>query len=398
LELQALPPKVMWPFVLLLAWFAGEIARRYLQAPRISSYAIVGLAVGWIAPQWLTGTTREVLMVLANIGLGLILFECGYRINLRWLLTHRRLALTGVVEAALTFLAVYFAARALGVTHNAAAFCASLAMATSPASVVRIINEQASSGQVTERILHLAALNTLFAIFAFKVVLGVTLYESSGDLAQAAAGSVLAVCGSLFIGVTLGLVVPGLLRWVAPNAESATAAYAFAVISAVLLAAVLQLSPIIAAMTFGMIARHRRVFLNPSQRGFGSLGDLLAVLLFVVVAAQVNWEDALAGALIGALLIVVRLAVKMSVIGAMTVWDGLPLRKGLLIGLATTPLSALAALMLEQAHRHGLPLEVGLAPIAFMILVLEIIGPACVQFALRRARESRSPEDLQNGT
>jgi hypothetical protein len=34
---------------------------------------------------------------------------------------------------------------------------ASLSMATSPATVVRVINEQRSSGQVTERVLHLCA-------------------------------------------------------------------------------------------------------------------------------------------------------------------------------------------------------------------------------------------------
>ena len=46
----------------------------------------------------------------------------------------------------------------------AALLLASLAMSTSPAAIVRVVNEQRSSGQVTERVLHLTAVNCVLAV------------------------------------------------------------------------------------------------------------------------------------------------------------------------------------------------------------------------------------------
>ena len=63
---------------------------------------------------------------------------------------------------------------------------ASLSMATSPATVVRVINEQNSSGQVTERALHLCALNCVLAVFAFNVIVGLWIFRTSEDVGDAA--------------------------------------------------------------------------------------------------------------------------------------------------------------------------------------------------------------------
>jgi len=111
-------------------------------------------------------------MLLANIAFGLILFELGYRINLRWLRTNPWLGATSLVEAGGTFAAVYLVAQWFGMPFISSLLLSSLAMATSPAGVLRVVNEQRSSGQVTERILHLSAFNCVLTVLLSRSSLG----------------------------------------------------------------------------------------------------------------------------------------------------------------------------------------------------------------------------------
>ena len=171
-----------WPLVLALAWLAGELGHRWPDLPRISLYGLVGFLFGHAQLGVLPPAGAGMGMLLANVAFGLILFEFGYRINLRWLRTNPWLGATGLLEAVATFAAVYLLAAAVGHRRNLTALLlASLAMSTSPAAVMRVINEQRSSGQVTERVLHLAALNCVLSVFAFKVIVGFWTFQSSGQ-------------------------------------------------------------------------------------------------------------------------------------------------------------------------------------------------------------------------
>ena len=58
---------------------------------------------------------------------------------------------------------------------------ASLAMASSPAGILRVVHELRSAGQVTERVMHLTAINCLLSVFALKVVMGSRTLWVSGD-------------------------------------------------------------------------------------------------------------------------------------------------------------------------------------------------------------------------
>lgn len=136
------PIEVALPLLMLLAWISGEAAYRWLGLPRISAYALTGFVVAPSRTGLLPSGPDGALLLLANIGFGLLLFECGYRFNPRWLL-------------------------------------AALAMATSPATVVRVVNEVRSSGQVSERALRLSAINSVLAVFAFKLIVAAVILKTS---------------------------------------------------------------------------------------------------------------------------------------------------------------------------------------------------------------------------
>ena len=115
--------------------------------------------------------------LLADFAFGL-LFEFGYGINLRWLTANHWIGVTGVLEAAATFGAVYALAIGFGTPIVASLLLASLAMSTSPATIMRVVSEERSSGQVTERVMHLTAVNCVLAVFVFKAIVGYWTFQT----------------------------------------------------------------------------------------------------------------------------------------------------------------------------------------------------------------------------
>lgn len=391
-EYLSLTTALAWPLALTLAWMAGELMFRWANLPRIAVYGLCGFLFGHLATSWLPQAEAANFLMLASLGFGLMLFELGYRINLRWLRANPWLVATSVLEASLTWIAVYAVARVCGTAPLPASLLAALAMSSSPAGLLRVINEQGGGGQVTERAMHLSALNCVLAVFVFKVTVGIGLFQTSGDLLHAGWTSLVVLGASSGLGALLGMLVPLWQRKVGNTGRDATLTFAIAVFLLVATTHVLRLSPVLAALTFGLVARHRRITLSPTQRNFGVLGDLLAVLLFFYVATTIELGQTLAGLGLGLLLVLVRALVKIAVCTATARASGISARKGALTGVAIMPMAVFAILLLEQTRRMGVDLFDSLAPLAAMTLLLEIVGPVLTQRALIQARESHHAE------
>ncbi|HEY8607128.1 MAG TPA: cation:proton antiporter [Noviherbaspirillum sp.] len=384
---------LVWPLAFALAWVLGELGHRFTGLPRVSVYALTGFLLSFWQTGFLPRISDSAMLLLANIAFGLILFEFGYRINLRWLRTNLWIGVSGVVEAALTFALVYFVAHALGMPGLQAMLLAALAIPTSPAELMRVVNERRSSGQVTERALHLSALNCFLAVFAFNLVVGLWTFESSGSAWGAVSNSLLVLLVSGALGAVVGLAVPGLLRKLGTLGADATLVFALAVILLAALAQTLKVSPMLAALTCGCVARHRRVTLNQTQRNFGVLGDLLTVLLFVVIGAGLSWARVYNGLAIGLALLAARFAGKLIGTTIFAHASGTSWRKGVLSGIALSPMSVLVVLLLLQTRQMGVDLLDQLAPLSTAALFLAIGGPILAQWALRLAHETSDDEE-----
>jgi len=387
-DFLAILTSLAWPCAITLAWLVGEFGQRWTGLPRISFYGVVGFVLAapqlGVLPRPETGTA----LLLADVGFGLILFELGYRINLRWLRTNPWIGVTGLVEAGLTFVGVYLVANAFGAPLFDRLMLASLSMATSPATVVRVINEQKSSGQVTERALHLCALNCVLAVFAFNAAVGLWIFRTSEDVGDALWNSLVVLGVSAFTGAVFGLVVPGVLRLLGKLTQDATVAFALAVILLVSITYALSLSPVVAALAFGLTARHRRVAFSQAQRNFGALGELLTVVLFVFAASTLDWRRVWAGALLAVALVLVRLLAKTAGVTAFAHLSGISWRKGALTGVALTPLSVFVILLIEHARHAGVAVVEELRAVAAVTMLLEVFGPIILQRTLVWAREA----------
>lgn len=380
--------QLAWPFALAIAWVAGEFVHRWTGLPRISIYGLVGFLFANAGAGWMPATEGGTFMLLANVAFGLILFELGYRINLRWLRLNPWIAVTGVVEAVSTFAVVYLVADWFGMPPLTAMLLASLAMATSPAGILRVVNEQSSSGQVTERVLHLSALNCVLAAFAFKVIIGIGVFQTSGSLLHATWSSLVVLGVSAILGALFGIAVPGLLRRLGNLASDATLAFAIAVILLVAVTYAFSFSPVLATLTFGIVARHRRVTLSQTQRNFGVMGDLLTVVLFFFVATTLAWESVVDGVVLGLLLVGARFITKTVSVAVFARVSGISWRKGALAGMALAPISVFVILLLEQTRDVGAELIDTLVPLSAVVLLLEVIGPIVTQRALIWAKET----------
>jgi Kef-type K+ transport system membrane component KefB len=387
-DFLAILTSLAWPFAITVAWLVGEFGQRWTGLPRISFYGLVGFVLA--APQLgvLPPPEAGTALLLADVAFGLILFELGYRINLRWLRTNPWIGITGLCEAALTFVGVYLVADAFGAPLFDRLMLASLSMATSPATVVRVINEQKSSGQVTERALHLCALNCVLAVFAFNATVGLWIFRTSEDVGDALWNSLVVLGLSAFTGAVFGLVVPGVLRLLGKLAQDATVAFALAVILLVAITFKLGLSPVVAALAFGLMARHRRVAFSQAQRNFGALGELLTVVLFVFAASTLDWRRVWAGAALAVVLVLVRLLAKTAGVTAFAHLSGISWRKGALTGVALAPLSVFVILLIEHARHAGVAVVEELRAVAAVTMLLEVFGPIILQRALVWAREA----------
>lgn len=375
-----------WPVAVALAWLAGELGQRW-SIPRITSYAAVGFLFAPVQLGPVPGDTATVASLVANTAFGLILFEFGYRINLRWFRQNPWLAATGILDVALSFLAVYALSRAMGAAVLSSLLLASLATATSPVTLTRVVNELRSSGQVTERALHLSALNCLCSVFAFKAIVGFWTFDTSGDALKALSNSAVVLLVSAGLGAAFGTVMPLVLRLIGREQSDATIAFAIAVVLLVSLTHSLNFSALVATLAFGLVARHRRVTLSQAQRNFGVLGDLLVVFLFLYIASSAEWRRVWAGLPLGAALVLVRAAAKVLALSAFARASGTTMRKGMLTALAMMPLSAFVVLLLEDTRHVGLDLIDTLAPMAAASLLLQWLGPVATQLALRAAGE-----------
>lgn len=392
MNLELLGPLVAWPLMLLAAWLAGEWAFRHWNLPRVCAYGVVGLVLGGI------GLSQNVVSqatqgFMANVALALTLFELGYRINPRWFRHNPWVLAAGIAQALLSFGAVFWIAGLFGVPTDQRLVLAALCVASSPAAIMRVTHELRSAGQVTERLLHLCALNCLIAVLLLKLVVGYWHLETSGDLGKAAFNSVYVIGSSLVAGAVFGVVAP-LLNRIASGSQSTTVTFAFLVLLLTGLAQSLHLSPLLAALAFGVVARERRIMLSHAQRNFGALGDVLAVFLFVFVGSLLSWDGLLAGLLLGVAVLTVRSAahtlVNMSVARA----SGTTFRKGAMTGLALMPMSAFALLLLEESRLYGFDLARDSLPaIVGLLVLLDVIGPLVTQRALMLAGEEHPEEN-----
>lgn len=383
--LQA-PDKVFWAALLLVAGaLAGEVIARSSRLPRVVGYTAAGCAVAWagMGPGMpLEGTARLVV----DVALALLLFEIGSRVRLRWLRFNPALFWTSLAEAALGGAAVFTALYWLDVPATTAACCAVLAIPSSAAVAGRVAMELGAEGQVTDRMILLTALNTLFAVLALTLLEAWWHAGKAADVPAALGLLAQSFFGSLLLAALLAAVVALVARRLDLRNESSVLLVLGLVVLAIGAARAASLSTLLVPLLAGLLLRNvtDRPWVWP--RHFGTAGGVVVLMMFVIVGA--SWSPAVlaAGGLAALALLVARGLAKGFAVVALARPAGATLRQGLALAVTLTPLSGTVLVMLSDIHASAPALAKSVLPIILTaVAVLELLGPIAVQAALRLA-------------
>lgn len=370
----------------LLAALLGEVVWRMLHWPRVVGYTIVGTVLA-LAGEGASGH-EPALRVAIDGALALLLFEAGARLNLRWLARNPWLMASSAAEAALAGAAVWAVLRSFGFAPEVVAPLAIVATAVSPAVLQRVVGELRAAGQVTERLLALSALNTLYAVLAMKLLSAGMLLSDPGTWLEALSPVMFSFFGSILVGAALGEGLALIARRLDLREENAMVLLLAAVLLALVVAKTLQLSTLLVPLLAGIWLRNRsqRPWVWP--RHFGSAGGVLVLVMFVSVASA--WRlDALGGAIgVAAALVAARALAKLLAVLALARPSGLGLRQALCLGAALLPMSGTAwVLTLDFAARHPAVGAQVMPVLLATLALLELAAPLVVMACLRAAGE-----------
>ncbi|MFG6457633.1 cation:proton antiporter [Roseateles sp. BYS96W] len=371
--------------VLLAGALAGEFIAATTRLPRVVGYTLAGCvaaALGHGVALPLAGAAQ----IVTDLALGLLLFEIGSRVRLSWLRRNPGLALTSLLEALLSAVAVALVMRLFNIGWPTAIACAILAMPAPAAVSGRVALELGAEGQVTQRASLLTALNTLYAVIALTLMRTWWAADDGGQLGDALAGLAISLLTTVGVAALLAGGAYVAARRLDLRNESATLLLFGMVAFAIVAARAVGVSTLLMPLLAGLLLRNtsQRPWVWP--RHFGTSGGALVLMLFVIVGSAWTPQLLVAGGFAALALLVTRFLAKAAAIVALSRWSGTSLRQGLALSIMMTPLSATALVMLNELMRAEPELAKGAAPIILAgIAVLELIGPIAVQFALRLA-------------
>lgn len=381
-------PAVHWAVLLAVAAVAGSMLQRSTGAPKVLGYAAVGALAGFLgfsAGEW---PLRGPVLFLVELGVSLVLFECGGRIALRWFRHNPMVLVQSILESALTYALVFFTLRWLDQPNYIASPLAMIAMASSPVLLRRVTDDTRASGPVTDRAMVLATLSTLYAL-----TLGSAKAEIFARPTTSLLDDISPVLVVLGISVLVAFLLAGLmrvaLRFMSPTSENTSILMLALIAAASAVAAHLGGSAPLAALLAGMVLKHFHPRPWAWPRQLGTASSLLTILMFVLVssvAAGAAWSFAVMLAVLA--LVVMRLVGKAAGVAVGNIGSGSSWRQSVWVACAMAPMSAVALLITSQFAQAAPEAGQLIASIALpAILLMELTGAVLATTALYRAGE-----------
>jgi Kef-type K+ transport system membrane component KefB len=396
-NLQFLPPfpfpespLVLFGALLLAGALCGELVRRVLNLPRVTGYLLSGLVLGGSGLDVLDADMRGYARSFLDIGLAMILFELGARLDLDWLRRDRWLAAMAGAECVLSFACMFGALYWTGVPPLYAAAAGAIGVSSSPAVALLVVRELKAEGQVTERTLNLVAINSVVALLLMTMMLSAIHREYQAGMRTMILHPFYLLAGSLLLGFFASVVTLLLGRWLGKRRDQHLALLLAMIAILVGASSLLKLPSPLVMLTFGVLLRNldQEHALMPIETG--RFGQVFYVVLFVVTGAAFDLASLVASSAISAIYVAARFVGKSIGVLGLAHFSGIRPGSGGLLSIALTPMSG-GALAMALSNANPYP-EFGQRLAAIVLgasLILELAGPAAVQFALRRAGETQ---------
>lgn len=390
-SLPLAPGGLFWVGLALVgAGLAGEVCRMYLRLPRIVGYAATGLAAGMLGRGIVDEDMIAQTRILIDMALALALFELGHRLSLTWLRANRWLLFTSAFESLLTWGLVAAVLQWIGVSPAVAILAGGIAVSTSPTIVLQLKNELRAEGQVTERLLAMAALNSIYAAAIVQVATG-WLHSEYGNLGAALLHPLYLLVGSCLLAWGVGKLGHAIYARMETDDHYSFLVLVGLVLFTLALTRVLKLSMPLTLMLAGVVFKHQDSQPRVWPAHFGSAGSLLIIVMVVSLGLPLTAHDWAIGGGAACVLVLLRHIAKLVGVVSLGSFSGLSMKQCVALGLALAPMSGLAYLLMSDIAllypATGEPLA---AIILCTLAVEQLLGPTLAGWALRYAGEVRS--------
>ena len=362
----------------------------WFRLPRVTSYLIAGVLCGPSLFGLVAASDLHHLEPIADIAMGLVLFNLGAHFSIKKLLRIRKHVIPiAIGDLLATFIVVTGGLLLFGQSLSLSLMLGCLAMATAPATTVLVLKELRSEGPVTESAQALVAFNNFACILVFELLLiGFMLFDGNQnhDLSLQAIRFLWTFGGSFAIGVLSGLLLSfvagflSTLQWMAALLAVITCTLGFC-----------EIYPVSYMLTFLVMGFIVANTANDSTQDLAEserVTALLSIAFFAIHGAELNVEQFLQIGAVGAAYIVLRCVGKYVGIhfGARWGHESTAMRTWL----GTSMLSqagAAIALSAVAVSRNRAEFEPVQTIILGSVLFFEIVGPLLIRLSVVRSGE-----------
>jgi len=384
--------------VLIAALGAGRLGDRF-GIPQVVGYILVGLLIGDSGLNIFSAELVRTFSPLVNIVLALIGFMVGG--ELKYEIFHRygrQFFIILFCEGILTMIVVAGLVWLLTGNTVLSILLGALSSATAPAATVDVLWQYKSRGPVTTTVLAIVALDDGLALVLYGFAFAVSKSLFAGDVfsvREVLFAPLFAILASLLTGCVIGFVLDRLLPAIKKEEDRLVVVLGCVLMGAGL-AEILDLSLIMVTMAIGCWLANTATSRNEkSFEMIKAFAPPLYTLFFVLVGARLKLGLLPRLGALGLVYVVARTAGKWSgaYLGARLSGAAATVRKYLGLALFSQAGVALGLALhtYEYFSRHGIAgQELGgviINVIAATTLIVQIIGPVAVKFAITKAGE-----------
>lgn len=276
--------------MLLFGYFLGQVAER-LKLPAITGYILAGVIIGTGGLRLIRPANMEMLYVISEITLSFIAVIIGGEFSFKKLkLYGKNILILTLAQMLLTFLLVSFGLYFIGLPNYIAFMLGAISAATAPAATVVIVEKLKAKGKFVDYLYGIVALDDAGTVILFSVTFAIS--ASLMGQAELMLSSTLwhafsEILYSIIIGAVAGLAIHFSTIKKRNLNEIKILAMGFIFMSTSVSIS-LQLSPLIANMTLGMLlvnlsSKHVRILFS-----FEPLTSVLYAIFFAIAGAELR--------------------------------------------------------------------------------------------------------------
>ncbi len=383
-----------------LAYVASRVLARH-HLPELVAFLIVGALLGPSGPPFINlidGPSLIALRPVTEVALAVLMFVIGERVSVRALRAARWTLTTGVVQFALSAVAVYWVTSRLGADRSVALVLGALAGAGAPMTIAHIVSSVRAQGSYPTGIVGTHAVSDALATTTFAAVLPIALLlsDEAANIGSAFINFVQLGIGGAVLGLLLGWFISRLGFQIETSGELLLFVLVHIVIGWTI-AGWLDISLPLAALVAGATAAtvSPQSFSVRLFRTIKTIDQPLYLLFFALAGASIHLADVPKVGVVGLAYVVVRTAAK--IVGGLTggLLGGLGWRRSLRLGVNLTPQAGVAVgLAVIASERLGAPGAEAATVVLGAVVLFELVGPLLVARDLR----GWSSEEEENGS